>query len=182
MEILPLQEISCTDDLLPFTATRSVLDIRMGILTFREKWEWLLGPNNFTLINDPAAPALPANLLPTRALAARIREEGSRGPFTQESVDRIITHGRLIRYPWHISQHNAEALLEDFELLTGDRHSLPIPSSVQAINPEAIFIEEGARVQHCVLNASTGVIYIGRKAEIMEGSLIRGPFAAGDGA
>src|SRR5258708_7082653 len=152
MDTLLLQEVSCTDDLLPFTATRSVLDIRMGILTFREKWEQMLGPNNFTLISDDRA-ALPANILPTRALAARVREEWSRGSITPASIDRIITHGRLIRYPWHIFQHNGEALIEDFELLTSGRHSAPIPPSVEAINPDSIFIEEGARLQHCVLNA-----------------------------
>lgn len=182
MDILPLQEISCTKDLLPFTATRSVLDIRMGILSFREKWARLLGPDGFTLVHTLTTPALPANLLPTRALAARVREEWGRGPLTQASIDRIITHGRLIRYPWHLFQHNAEALMEDFDLLTIGRASRPIPPSVQAINPKAIFIEEGAILQHCVLNASTGPVYIGRNAEIMEGSLIRGPFAAGEGA
>jgi UDP-N-acetylglucosamine diphosphorylase/glucosamine-1-phosphate N-acetyltransferase len=182
MHILALEEVSCTHDLFPFTATRTVLDIRMGILTFREKWEWLLGPNNTILTEEAGVPALPANILPTRALAARIREEGQRGPFTAASIDRIITHGRLIRYPWQIFQHNAEALIEDFDLLTAGRHSLPIPSSVQAINPEKMFIEDGAILQHCILNAATGPIYIGRNAEIMEGAVIRGPFAAGEGS
>ena len=174
-----LEDVSCTNDLLPFTATRPVLDIRMGILTFREKWALLLGTEGFSLGD---APALPANILPTRALAARIREEQRHGPLTQASVDRIITHGRLIRYPWHIFQHNTEALLEDFDLVSAGRTSQPIPASVAVTNSEAIFIEEGARLQHCVLNASTGPIYIGRNAEIMEGALIRGPFAACEGA
>jgi UDP-N-acetylglucosamine diphosphorylase/glucosamine-1-phosphate N-acetyltransferase len=182
MHILALEDVSCTNDLLPFTATRSVLDIRMGILTFREKWERLLGPDNTVLVQDSVAPALPANILPTRALAARVQEEMQRGPLNPTSIDRIITHGRLIRYPWHIFQHNAEALIEDFDLLTAGRHSQPIPPTVQTSNPGSIFIEEGARLHHCVLNASTGPIYIGRNAEIMEGALIRGPFAAGEGA
>ncbi|HEY4337351.1 MAG TPA: putative sugar nucleotidyl transferase [Puia sp.] len=182
MQYLALEDVSCTHDLLPFTATRSVLDIRMGILTFREKWEQLLGPNNTLLVTDSIAPALPANILPTRALAARVREEMQRGPLTHASIDRIITHGRLIRYPWHIFQHNAEALIEDFDLLTAGRHSLPIPPTVAVTDPEKIFIEYGARLQHCVLNASTGPIYIGRNVEIMEGALIRGPFAAGEGS
>ena len=185
MDILTLEDTSCTDDLLPFTATRSVLDIRMGILTFREKWASLLGPDSFRVIPGIAGPALPANLLPTRALAARIREELARegGPLTQASIDRILTHGRLIRYPWQIFGHNGEALLEDFEILTTGRSSQPIPPDVQALNPEKIFIETGARLNPgIVLNASTGPIYIGRNAEIMEGTLIRGPFAAGEGA
>ena len=140
MDTLPLEDAFCADDLLPFTATRSVLDIRMGILTFREKWAHS---------------------------AAR---------------DQILLQARLIRYPWHIFQYNGQALAEDFALLTAGRVSQPVPSSVQAIEPAAIFIEEGARLHHCVLNASTGPIYIGRDAEIMEGSWIRGPFALCEGA
>jgi len=180
MNTLLLEETSCTDDLLPFTATRSVLDIRMGILTFREKWTRLLGSDSFRL--EEGAGALPANILPTRALAARIREEWARGPITSASIDRLITHGRLIRYPWQIFQHNAEALVEDFDLLTMGRLSSPIPASVQVQNPASIFVEEGARLSHCLLNASTGPIYIARDAEIMEGVMIRGPFAACEGA
>jgi hypothetical protein len=44
-----------------------------------------------------------------------------------------------------------------------------------------IFIEEGAKLG-VTLNASTGPIYIGKDAEIMEGSVIRGPFALCDHA
>src|SRR5215831_6068900 len=120
---LLLEETSCTDDLLPFTATRSVLDIRMGILTFREKWDRLLGHENF-LSGDSIG--LPANCLPTGALAARVREECERGPLGQAAIDRLLTHGRLIRRPWQIFQHNAEALIEDFNLLTTGRISKPI--------------------------------------------------------
>jgi hypothetical protein len=50
---------------------------------------------------------------------------------------------------------------------------------VNVIAPENIFIEEGAKLE---LNASTGPIYIGKDAEIMEGSVIRGPFALCDHA
>ncbi len=140
MDILQLEKAFFSDDLLPFTAIRSALDIRMGILTFREKWAY-----------TPAA-------------------------------ERILAHARLIRYPWHIFQYNAEALIEDFALLTAGRISWPIPPSVRTSSPENIFIEEGARLQHCLLNASTGPIYIGRHAEIMEGAMIRGPFAACEGS
>jgi UDP-N-acetylglucosamine diphosphorylase/glucosamine-1-phosphate N-acetyltransferase len=61
--------------------------------------------------------------------------------------------------------------------LTEDRFSQPIPKSVNVIAPENIFIEEGAKLEFVTLNASTGPIYIGKNAEIMEGSVIRGPFA-----
>jgi len=191
MDILLLEEDSCIADLLPFTSTRSVLDIRMGILTFREKWEHLLGPNGFSGTaptptpfsgRAPAGTPLPANLLPTPAIASLIREALKHGPLTPSSAKDILSKGTLIQYPWHIFLHNAAALNADFSLLTAGRTSQPIPASVQTSSPEDIFIEEGARLQHCLLNASSGPIYIGRHTEIMEGSLIRGPFAACEGA
>ncbi len=47
----------------------------------------------------------------------------------------------------------------------------------QVLAPEKIFIEEGAKVEFSILNASEGPIYIGKDAEIMEGSMIRGGLA-----
>jgi UDP-N-acetylglucosamine diphosphorylase/glucosamine-1-phosphate N-acetyltransferase len=40
-----------------------------------------------------------------------------------------------------------------------------------------IFIEEGVSVEACILNTKSGPIYLGENSEIMEGSVIRGPFA-----
>jgi UDP-N-acetylglucosamine diphosphorylase/glucosamine-1-phosphate N-acetyltransferase len=37
-------------------------------------------------------------------------------------------------------------------------------------------------MEHCIINASAGPVYIGKNAEVMEGSIIRGPFAMGEGA
>jgi UDP-N-acetylglucosamine diphosphorylase/glucosamine-1-phosphate N-acetyltransferase len=192
MDTLVLEQNSCIDDLLPFTATRSVLDIRIGILTLREKWERLLAPYEIDLATDEPGsdfdeqaiwkagglvPVLPANVLPTRKLVDDLRNAIRTGISL-----RLESQDRRIRYPWDIFFHNGTALIEDFAFITAGRVSQPIPDSVQAIGPAAIFIEEGARLHHCVLNASAGPIYIGRNAEIMEGSCIRGPFALCEGA
>jgi UDP-N-acetylglucosamine diphosphorylase/glucosamine-1-phosphate N-acetyltransferase len=82
-----------------------------------------------------------------------------------------------IENTWDIFSKNDAAIREDFELITEGRHSQSIPKSVNVISPENIFIEEGAKLEFVTLNASTGPIYIGKNAEIMEGSVIRGPFA-----
>jgi UDP-N-acetylglucosamine diphosphorylase/glucosamine-1-phosphate N-acetyltransferase len=102
----------------------------------------------------------------------------------QESVDfdayEIIEYNEesiTIEHTWDIFSKNNEAIREDFEFLTEDRKSQPIPKSVNVIAPENIFIEEGAKLEFVTLNASTGPIYIGKNAEIMEGAVIRGPFA-----
>lgn len=72
---------------------------------------------------------------------------------------------------------NAEVLALDFKRLTQGRKTAPISSSNQLIAPENIFLEEGAKVECAILNASTGPIYIGKNAEVMEGSMLRGSIA-----
>jgi UDP-N-acetylglucosamine diphosphorylase/glucosamine-1-phosphate N-acetyltransferase len=103
---------------------------------------------------------------------------------TQDEVDfdtyEIIDYTDeclTVEHTWDIFAKNDAALREDFELITEGRTSQPIPKSVNVIAPENIFIEEGAKLEFVTLNASTGPIYIGKNSEIMEGSVIRGPFA-----
>lgn len=84
--------------------------------------------------------------------------------------------------PWEIALLNDRAIREDFNLLTRGRTSAPIPVSNQIIGAENIFLEEGARVEYCTINASTGPVYIGKDALVMEGCLIRGSLAIGERA
>lgn len=79
---------------------------------------------------------------------------------------------------WDIFSKNGEAIKQDFELLTRGRTSQPLTSSNTVIgDAKAIFLEEGAVVEAAILNTKSGPIYIGKDAEIMEGSVVRGPFA-----
>ncbi|RYY25955.1 MAG: glucose-1-phosphate thymidylyltransferase, partial [Chitinophagaceae bacterium] len=87
-----------------------------------------------------------------------------------------------IARPWHIFRLNDWALRQDFVLLTQNRQSAPIPDTVTTIHPQNIFIEPGAKLGHCTLNASTGPVYIGADTEVMEGATIRGPFALCEGS
>jgi UDP-N-acetylglucosamine diphosphorylase/glucosamine-1-phosphate N-acetyltransferase len=180
--------------LLPFTFTRPVADIRVGILTIREKWEKLLGSTTTTITEDYLSEKWPmvemennvminASFLPNDILVAMIKNlEHNQAIFQEVDFDifEVLEFSNdciKIENTWDIFQKNEVAIREDFELLTEDRFSQPIPKSVNVIAPENIFIEEGAKLEFVTLNASTGPIYIGKNAEIMEGSVIRGPFA-----
>ncbi len=101
------------------------------------------------------------------------------------SFENIVFEEALIyvNKPSVIFQKNGEVLHSDFALLTKDRSSQPLSSSNKLIGDSAkIFIEEGATVEGSILNTNTGVIYIAKNAEIMEGSMIRGPLALGEEA
>ncbi len=67
-------------------------------------------------------------------------------------------------------------------MITAKRKTKPISKTNKVINASQIFLEPGAKVEHCILNASTGPIYIGKNAELMEGCMIRGPFALCEGS
>lgn len=88
----------------------------------------------------------------------------------------------MVSNPWDIFAQNGKALEQDFERLTEGRKSEPISKTNQVLNPERIFIEKGAKIECSILNANSGPIYIGVDAEIMEGSIVRGPFALGNGS
>ncbi|MBC8754502.1 GlmU family protein [Kordia sp. YSTF-M3] len=194
--------------LLPFTYTRPVADIRVGILTIREKWEMHLGGTTTTITEDYLSEKYPmveleenvminASFLPNAELTAMIQDlKPKQAIFAddeiiafhttdeQDEVDfdayAIISYEAAclrIENTWDIFSKNAEAIQADFDLITNDRTSQPIPATVNVIAPENIFIEEGATLNFCTLNASSGPIYIGKDAEIMEGSVVRGPLA-----
>ena len=106
---------------------------------------------------------------------------------TQEEVDfstyeAIEYQGEILRieHIWDIFSKNAEALQADFDFITEDRKSQPISKTNTVINADNIFLEEGAKVECSILNATNGPIYIGVDAEVMEGCMIRGGFALGE--
>jgi UDP-N-acetylglucosamine diphosphorylase/glucosamine-1-phosphate N-acetyltransferase len=198
--------------LLPFTYTRPVADLRIGILTIREKWELSLGATTTTVTEDYLSDKYPmvemeenvminASYTPSEVLVTQIKNlKENQAVFDGDTMvaffsleDQEIDIDELevfqiegtvlkVERTWDIFSKNGAAIKADFKLLTDERTSAPIPENTVAFNPEAIFIEEGAKLPLCVLNATDGPIYIGKNAEIMEGSLVRGPFALCEGS
>jgi UDP-N-acetylglucosamine diphosphorylase/glucosamine-1-phosphate N-acetyltransferase len=79
---------------------------------------------------------------------------------------------------WDIFSLNEQAIKEDFATITAGRKSTPIPDGVVATGKENIFLEEGAIINAgCILNATTGPIYLGKNAELLEGCMLRGSVA-----
>lgn len=196
------------NNLLPFTYTRPVADIRIGILTIREKWEHYLKTTTTTITEDYLSNKYPmvemednvminSSFLPNLELIEVVRGlEENQAVFKGEDVvaffskeaqndidfdtfESIEFESDIIKIEnnWDIFSKNGEAIEEDFDMLTNGRKSQSIPENTVSFHPHRIFIEEGAKLPLCSLNATNGPIYIGKDAEIMEGSLIRGPFA-----
>jgi UDP-N-acetylglucosamine diphosphorylase/glucosamine-1-phosphate N-acetyltransferase len=99
-----------------------------------------------------------------------------------EAKNIVQYNGELfkISFPWDIFRYNGQAFEADFKLITSKRKSALVSKTNRVAGKGNIFIEKGAKVECSILNASAGSIYIGKDAEIMEGCLIRGPFALCD--
>jgi len=196
------------NNLLPFTFTRPVAEIRVGILTIRQKWESYLEYTTTSVTEDYLADKFPmvemeeniminASFLPNMEVVEFVKNlKHNQALFKDEDVvaffakegeevndfsnfEAVEFQGDILKIEntWDIFSKNGEAIEEDFRLITKDKKSEPIPATVNTINPENIFIEKGATLNFVTLNASSGPIYIGKDAEVMEGSIVRGPFA-----
>ena len=199
---------SARSQLLPFTYTRPVADLRVVILTIREKCEKMLGYTTSSVTEDYLVDKFPmvefndnifinASIIPSENIVKMIKSLTENNAIfldneplaffakkdqevnfdTYNVTDYSFKDIIKIENTWDIFKLNGEAIDRDFQLLTSGRDSQPIPDSVVVFNEQQIFIEEGAVLPLCSLNATEGPIYIGKDSEIMEGALIRGPFA-----
>ncbi len=139
---------------------------------------------------------IPANVIPSAELAEAIRSGNGL------AINKALDQSARLLNSIDIIRRNDREIRTDFAWITGGRSTRPVPESNRIIFPVPesvpagenpshlmeqavpghIFIEEGAVVEHCILNAAEGPIYIGKDALVMEGCMIRGPFALGEHA
>lgn len=189
----------------PLTFTRPVADLRIGILTIAEKWGKYLEadygfvtqdylslkypekPNASLYINGSVCPdeGLIEAVISLKdgevlykgdILIAHHNDINDHDLITFNNEFQYIGNFIKINYPEEIFTHNPVEIRKDFELLTKGRNSAKLSNTNQLIG-DHIFLEEGAKIECSVLNTTYGPIYIGKNAEIWEGSLIRGSFA-----
>lgn len=207
----------------PLTFTRPVCELRVGILTIREKWELhLQGRGSFItqdylsdkypihieqdniLINSTFLPDKPllnyirqlkfneALMLGNEMVAARLSashfellSQSNDAFYNIKGIDLALESSmqfsRITR-PYDIFNLNGQEILHDFELITQGRTSQPISDTNQIIGRYPVFLEEGAIMECCIINTDGGPVYIGKNAQVMEGCLIRGSFAACEGS
>jgi len=205
------------NNLLPLTFTRPLADIRIGILTIREKWETLLKAKTSTLTESYLSAKYPTikdsqnilingsvcphpelvneinSLKPNQALVTKdsiialhlnAEDLDISGEMDISGIEEIQTELEPLKLNevWEIFSKNGDALKKDFELITKRRKSEKLSPTNKTVGDHDIFIEKGARVEFSILNTTNGPIYIGKDSEIMEGSIIRGPFALCDHA
>ncbi len=189
--------------LYPLTATRPAAALRVGILRISEKWVQDLSAEEHGYLTRPylqnrfpdidAHLHINGNILPNARLVEALLNlpentslihagdclaySGS-GEHTQEFEGNVTAISR----PYHIFKHNGAEIHADFARITNNRSSQVLSNTNTHFGQYPVFLEPGAKVECCILNTSEGPIYIGKNAQIMEGSMLRGPFAMCEGS
>ena len=184
----------------PLSLTRPIGDIRVGLFTNLERWSILLPDDHigfqsesylrdeFEELND--GKIVNACIIPNEDFVASIvyLEDNCRLMLGNNTMAISGTGKNVINYKgeipilinhrWELLSVNAAAISNDIDLIKESISYQKIPKDVIVIGPkDSIYLEEGAILSACTLNSKEGPIYISKGAEVMEGALIRGPFA-----
>ena len=81
-----------------------------------------------------------------------------------------------------VVKNNAATIVRDVAIKQINKATLELNSSSQIIHAYNIFVEEGAILENCILNASEGPIYIAKNSKIMDGAILRGPIFIDEGS
>lgn len=188
----------------PLTLTRPVGNLRIGLLTNDERWKIIVPEAEFFYTTEKylsgkfpstEAPGLVINaaIIPNEDVAVAvinlspdeqlwigeqwIAKKGS-GSVKVEFTGEIPV---VLEQRWDLYQKNDKVIASDFNLVTAGRISCKLSKTNTVIGDVSlVFLEEGASIEAAILNTTNGPIYIGRHAEIMEGSVVRGPLAMCD--
>lgn len=199
-----LFDSSVRNHLLPFTFTRPVSEIRVGIITLKEKWEkrvegeysWKteeylavkypqkvsgdnLMINAAVCANDELAKAVKDLKVGQKLVAGEVVIAARTSDSDENAVLESFTfEGEFnhIDRPWKIFSLNGAELEADFDLITKGRKSHTL-SETNTVIGDRIFVEEGAKAECAVFNTTSGAIYLGKDSEVMEGSVVRGGLA-----
>lgn len=192
-------------DLLPLVYTRPVADLLLGGMTLATRWKHVL--NAVVVVETEAylqkeTPsfdiAVLASCLPTPELLTKIKSlkdgqklihdtqliafKGAASSTAKEldSFEEILFSAPLniIRYPWDLFTHNAQAICEDLPLFK-NTHDKKLDSSNQHFGEHPVLVGENVTAFATTFNTTDGPIIVDDGASIMEGSLLRGPLYIG---
>ena len=195
--------------LLPLTFTKSVADLRVGILTIKEKWSYysskidILTEDYLQELYDLGHSAdytINASIIPNESLvnelaSLKINQALYNGAYfvaakgVVDAADDLTKFDRIqlkascrkLNRPQDIFLINGDEIKSDIKLFKPYSY-IDEPKWLNKMIGDDVYIESGAKLRDVTLNSENGPIFLGKNSEIMEGSVIRGPFALCEGS
>ncbi|KKO93217.1 hypothetical protein AAW12_01055 [Sphingobacterium sp. Ag1] len=185
--------------LYPFTFVKSCLDLRVGILTLREKWRKLaLKFDVHYVANDADKEGLiwvSENVIPSVALLQLLQRLRVGEVLVQGGYVLACCYTHIDSYRVQEVDISVDLLkgIEDLFLLTGTEITHDFNHLVQGVQSSSIsgtnqllgndlYVADRVSMECATLNTLQGPIYIDEDVTIMEGAHLRGPLYLGKGA
>ena len=194
------------EDFYPLSLTRPIAEFRLGVLTIKEKWEnyfdsvstfsydYLAEKFNPIIKEDNIwinSQLLPSKDIVTEIKSLRVGEVLKKesiilafrnSEFSSDELNNVESNSdfSFLSSITDIFSLNGEEIIADLVLmnLLNNMKSLEeITDSNIKSGKFPVYVEEGATIENCYINSSEGPVYIGKNAHIMQGSMLRGPFA-----
>ena len=194
------------EDFYPLSLTRPIAEFRLGVLTIKEKWgnyfdsvsifsnDYLAEKFNPIIKEDNIwinSQLLPSKDIVTEIKSLRVGEVLKKesiilafrnNEFSSDELNNVESNSdfSFLSSITDIFSLNEEEIIADIALmnLQNNMKSLnEITDSNIKSGKFPVYVEEGATIENCYINTSEGPVYIGKNAHIMQGSMLRGPFA-----
>ena len=194
------------EDFYPLSLTRPIAEFRLGVLTIKEKWgnyfdsvstfsyDYLAEKFNTIIKEDNIwinSQLLPSKDIVTEIKSLRVGEVLKKesmilafrnSEFSSDELNNVESNSdfSFLSSITDIFSLNGEEIIADIALmnLQNNMKSLDeITDSNIKSGKFPVYVEEGATIENCYINSSKGPVYIGKNVHIMQGSMLRGPFA-----
>jgi len=195
------------EDFYPLSLTRPIAEFRLGVLTIKEKWEsyfdsvstfsndYLAEKFNTKKIKEDNiwinSQLLPSKDIVTEIKSLRVGEVLKKesiilafrnSEFSSDELNNVESNSdfSFLSSISDIFSLNGEEIIADIILINSqnnERSLQEITDSNIKSGKFPVYVEQGATIENCYINSSEGPIYIGKNVHIMQGSMLRGPFA-----
>ncbi|WP_293885497.1 MULTISPECIES: putative sugar nucleotidyl transferase [unclassified Sphingobacterium] len=185
--------------LYPLTFIKSCLDLRVGVLTLREKWKKIGSTYSVQFVanwdHEEGLIFVSENLVPSTALMEALKKMDIGEVLVQDGyvlcyrytctgfyrVTEIGCDVSILKGVEDLFLLNGPEITRDFNLLIEDV-KLPCISETNQLLGNHIFIAHNVSMECATLNSLHGPIYIDEGVTIMEGAHLRGPLYLGRGS
>ena len=195
------------EDFYPLSLTRPIAEFRLGVLTIKEKWGsyfdsvstlsngYLAEKFNTKKIKEDNI-WINSQLLPSKDIVTEIRSLRVGEVLKKESIILAFRNSEFSSDELNNVESNSDfsflsSITDIFSLngeeIIADIALMNLQNNMKSLNEITdsniksgkfpVYVEEGATIENCYINSSEGPVYIGKNAHIMQGSMLRGPFA-----
>ena len=191
----------------PLSLTRPIAEFRLGVLTIKEKWgnyfdsvltfsnDYLAEKFNTKKIKEDNI-WINSQLLPSKDIVTEIKSLRVGEVLKKESIILAFRNSEFSSDELNNVESNSDfsflsSITDIFSLneeeIIADIALMNLQNNMKSLNEITdsniksgkfpVYVEEGATIENCYINTSEGPVYIGKNAHIMQGSMLRGPFA-----